>query len=103
MVSDLESMHFRYSNVHIQSLRAWENTSINSWPCFNLQEEYPESLRSFYQLRNLEQSMQIISSNVHIQSLRASRHSNLCSDLQENFLEVYVILQKETSGIFHSH
>ena len=54
MVSDLESVYIRYSNVHIQSLRAWEHIYGDFKPCFNIQEAYPESFRSFYQRRPLK-------------------------------------------------
>ena len=93
MVSELEYAHIRYSNMHIQSLRAWEHTSRYFNPCFNLQEAYPESLRSFYQGRPLEYCVHVRYCNVHIQSLHAwehtSSHSEPCFNLQEAYPESF--------------
>ena len=75
------------SNLHIQSLHAWEHTSIYSKPWFNVQEAYHESFRSFYQRSPLEKSVHVRYSNVHIESLLAwehtSRYSKPCFILQE--------------------
>ena len=50
-------MYVRSSNGHIQSLHAWKHNSRDSKPCSELQEAYPEILRSLYQRRPLEESV----------------------------------------------